>query len=203
MTMRPMLWIAVALAAAIVVTVSVLTEREKANEKVAAEESAEDDDEGCCGEDGEKSVIRPAVELLGRSDAPVKVVGFVPDSSTHDGVIRMLRELAGNHVDEVHLTLHADNTHVARQEMEKLGHTGPGFFVNGRKQFTLRDEDGTAREVVFEGDPCRDYKLNDLRTVIEQAMAGGLESDAGSEPQADEAAGKAASAQARAEETTD
>ena len=165
MSVRPVLWAVVALGAATIVTASVLTSREKPKKQKVAE-----DDEGCCG--GGQVTIRPAVETIGRPDAPVKVVGFVPDNTDHDGVIRMLRQLAGNHADAVQVTLRSEGTAKAEQEMQKLGHKGSGFFVNGRKRYRLPGADGTSRDVVFEGKPGKKYKPSDLKAAIQQAMAG-------------------------------
>jgi hypothetical protein len=176
MSARPILWVVVALGGAVIVTTSVLTAREKSAEELAAEVASdeEDDEEGCCG--GPSAVVRPAIETLGRPEAPVKVVGFVPDSTRYDEVLAMLRELAGNHVAVVSVTLHSDQTVKAKEEMAKLGHEGPGFFVNGEREFELPDADGGSREVVFDGAPGSKYKPEHLKAVIERAMASAPES---------------------------
>jgi hypothetical protein len=181
MSTRPLLWGVVVFGTATIVTASVLTMREDSRKEAAKKHARDDEDDdgnGCCA--GDAGVVRPATETLGRADAPVKVVGFVPDDRDYNEVIAMLRRLAGAHADAVNVTLRSTATSTAKEEMKRLGHDGAGFFVGGRKQFRLRNAEGTPREVVFEGKPGKKYKLQDLKAVIEEAMAKAEGGDAAS-----------------------
>ncbi len=192
---RPVLWVAVALAVGVILTASVRSSKGKfIGEKAARElavaaagEEEEEEEDSCCGA-GANVVVRPALERLGSPDAPVKVVGFLPDTSEYNEVVGIVRKLAGSHADVLSVTLYSTTTVKAKAEMEELGQEGAGFFVNGRKQFTLRDKGGAVREVVFENDPTKDYKPGDVKTVIEQAIAehDGSDGDAGAAASADD-----------------
>jgi len=106
-------------------------------------------------------------EEIGPENARVKIIAVVPIANPcHKATVAALRDVAKAHPEEVHLSLIDFHGPEAGKWMDELGFHCATIYVNGEHTFQL---DG--RQVVFEQKEGLKYKPEDLKPVVEAALA--------------------------------
>ncbi len=126
----------------------------------------------CCNQSAK---IPPPV---GNSDAPIKIEAAFGHCIA--GIMIPIHDAIAAYPDQFQGRFYALESLEGRDLVEEHGTSVAAIFINGESKFTLKNADGSTRQVVFQGPPGQNYTLADLVEVLRQKLAetpGGVPAD--------------------------